>query len=311
MRTSAAPRSRRPAPRRPGLTLDQLHTFVAVAELEHITAAATALRMSQASVSASVRRLERSLGVPLFHRVGRNIRLTDAGRAVRQLAIRTIDEARQVEQFAQGYAAFERGEITIASGRVAGAHLLAGWIAPFVRDHPQLDLRITLAPVRELLTVLHEGAADVVIVGARLREPDVETLLLDESELVVVAAPQHPLASGGPAIPSLSSHRYLAHESGSSTQTHAAQVMGDAALGLTALVLEEGALHAALLAGIGFAVMPRAVVAAEISDGRLVVIPHAGRRVLQPFTAARRRDLHTPAADAFWKHLAGIAGSRR
>jgi len=57
--------------------------------------------------------------------------------------------------------------------------------------------------------------------------------------------------------------------------------------------------------------MPRAVVAAEISDGRLAVIPHAGRRVLQPFTAARRRDLHTPAADAFWKHLAGIAGSRR
>lgn len=266
--------------------------------------------MSQASVSASVRRLERSLGVLLFHRVGRNIRLTDAGRAVRQLALRTIDEARQVEQFAQGYAAFDRGEITIASGRVAGAHLLAGWIAPFVREHPHLDLHISLAPVRELLTVLHEGAADVVIAGARLREPDVETLLLDESELVVVVAAQHPLAAAGPGSASLASHRYLAHESGSGTQTHAAQVIGDAAMGITALVLEEGALHAALLAGIGFAVMPRAVVAAEISDGRLVVIPHDGRRVLQPFTAARRRDLHTPAADAFWKHLAGIAGSR-
>ena len=311
MRTSTGTRRLRPAPRRPRLTLDQLHTFVAVAELEHITAAATALRMSQASVSASVRRLERSLGVPLFHRVGRNIRLTDAGRAVRQLAYRTIDEARQLEQFAQGYAAFDRGEIRIASGRVAGAHLLAGWIAPFVREHPHLDLNITLAPMRELLTLLHDGAADVVIAGARLREPEVETLLLDESELVIVAAAQHPLASAGPGRESLASHRYLAHESGSGTQSHAAQVMGDAALGVTALVLEEGALHAALLAGIGFAVMPRAVVASEITDGRLVVIPHAGRRVLQPFTAARRRDLHTPAADAFWKHLAVVAASRR
>jgi DNA-binding transcriptional LysR family regulator len=237
--------------------------------------------------------------------VGRNIRITDAGRAVRQLALRTIDEARQVEEFAEGYTAFERGEITIASGRVAGAHLLAGWIAPFVREHPHLELRITLAPVRELLTVLVEGAADVVIIGTRVREPDVETLVLDESELVIVVASHHPLASGG--APALHAHRYLAHETGSGTQTRAAQVLGDAAAGFNVLALEEGALHAALLAGIGFAVMPHAVVASEIADGRLVVLPHTGRRVLQPFTAARRRDLHTPAADAFWKHLATIA----
>src|SRR5215471_18534902 len=130
MRTTAQ-RRRSPSGRRPALTLDQLHTFITVADMEHVTAAAAALRLSQASVSASIRRLEAVLGVPLFHRIGRNIQLTDAGRAVQHLAIRTLDEARQVEQFAQGYAAFDRGEITIGSGRVAGAHLLSGWVAPF------------------------------------------------------------------------------------------------------------------------------------------------------------------------------------
>lgn len=294
---------------RPALTLDQLHTFIAVADLEHVTAAAVALHLSQASVSASIRRLESVLGVPLFHRVGRNVRLTDAGRAVRQLAIRTLEEARQVEQFAQGYAAFDRGEITIAAGRVAGAHLLSGWLAPFVQAHPQIVLRITLAPLQELLAMLHEAAADVVVVGARLTEPDIDTLLLDESELLIVVGAHHPLAAD-PRVTELSKHRYLAHEGGTGTQAHARQALGDAAA-FNEVVLEEGALHAALLAGLGFAVMPRAVVESELADGRLVVVPRSGKPVQQPFTAARRRDLHTPAAEAFWSHLESIASSRR
>lgn len=311
MRTvaSAAGRRLRATPRnRPAVTLDQLHTFIAVADLEHVTAAAVALQLSQASVSASIRRLESVLGVPLFHRVGRNVRLSDAGRAVRQLAIRTLDEARQLEQFAQGYAAFDRGEITIAAGRVSGAHLLSGWLAPFVQAHPQIVLRITLAPMQELLAMLREGAADVVVVGARVTEPDVDTLLLDESELLIVVGAHHPLAAD-PRVTELYKHRYLAHEGGTGTQVHAAQALGDAAV-FNEVVLEEGALHAALLAGLGFAVMPRAVVESEIAGGRLVVVPRSGKAVQQPFTAARRRDLHTPAAEAFWSHLERVASSR-
>ncbi len=73
------------------------------------------------------------------------------------------------------------------------------------------------------------------------------------------------------------------------------------------LELEEGALHAALLAGLGFAAMPRSVVEQDIAEGRLVVIPLPGRSVSQSFAAARRRDLHTPAVEAFWAHLKRIA----
>ena len=310
MRRAQAPHGkRRTASRtRPKLTLDQLHTFIAVANLEHVTAAAAALHLSQASVSASIRRLEAVLSVPLFHRVGRSVRLTDAGRAVRQLAIRTLDEARQLEQFAEGYAAFDRGEITIASGRVTGAHLLSGWAAPFVREHPQIVLRITLAPMQQLLAMLHEGAADVVVIGARVNEPDVDTLLLEESELVIVVAAHHPLADD-PRAAELSKHRYISHEHGTATHAHAARVLGETAM-YNQVELEEGALHAALLAGIGFAVMPRAVVESDIAAGRLIVVPRSGRAVRQPFTAARRRDLHTPAAEAFWSHLADVAASR-
>lgn len=292
---------------RPRVTLDQLHTFVAVADAQHITAAADALQLAQGSVSAAVRRLEKSLGLPLFHRVGRNVRLTDVGRAVRQLAIRTLDEASEVERLATGYAAFERGEVAIASGRVAGAHLLPGWLAGFVQDHPDIELRIHLAAVQELLAILHDGSADVVVGGFEVRVPGIDTLVLLRTELVIVVAAHHPLAGHAATMRDLRRHRYLAHESGSATRSNALRLLGDSAHGLTELALEEGALHAALLAGLGFAVMPRAAVERDLAGGQLVELHHAGRRVYQPFAAARRQGLQTPAAQAFWQHLTAIA----
>ena len=90
----AAQRARWAARPRPDVTLDQLHTFLAVAERQHVSEAAEALGISQGSVSTVVHRLEKRLGLPLFQRVGRNVRLTDVGRALRPLATRAPRSAR-------------------------------------------------------------------------------------------------------------------------------------------------------------------------------------------------------------------------
>ena len=298
------------ASKRPRVTLDQLHTFVAVADSEHVGAAADALRLSQGTVSASIRRLEATLGVPLLLRVGRNVRLTDVGRAVRQLALRTLAEAGQVEQLTTGYSAFETGEVRVAAGRVTGALLLSEWLSPFVRDFPHVDLRIQLAEVRDLMSMLRDGGADTIIVGSRVQEPGIEACVLQTTEMVLVVASHHPLAASRHPSAELQQHRYLAHEAGSATESQASRLVGTTPSG-PAIELEEGALHAALLAGIGFAAMPRAGVQREIDDGRLTVLPHPGRPVRQAFTAARRRGLQTPAAEALWLTLARSAETRR
>jgi DNA-binding transcriptional LysR family regulator len=276
---------------RPHVTLDQLHTFLAVAEREHVTGAAHRLGMSQGSVSSQVHRLERVLGVPLLHRVGRNVRLTDVGRGVRQLAVRTLEFAAQIEQLATGYLAFETGEISVAAGPVMGTHRLSGWLAPFVERHPDIEIRITLAPMQALLAMLANGDADVAFMG------------------LAVAAAQHPLARSAGPVRDLARHRHLAHERGTATQIRAARVLGQRAEGARTIELEEGALMAALHAGLGFAVMPRAVVEGDIAAGRLVVLLLPGRRVSQAFVAASRTGLRTPAAQALWLHLGETRGS--
>ena len=308
----------RPRHPRPRITLDQLHTFLAVAEREHVTAAAEALGLSQGSVSGVVRRLEATLGLPLLQRVGRNVQLTDVGRALRQLAVRVLEDVGQIEELRAGYLAFERGELTVAAGRVMGAHRLSEWLAPFVADHPEINVRLALAPMRSLVAMLIEGRADIILAGSSVRVPGVETVVLEHTQLVTVVAAHHPLASSRTAVRDLVSHRHLAHERGSATEALAAHALG-VVLALAnqdggahvdpenTLELEEGALHAALLAGLGFAAMPRSVVEPDIAAGRLVIIPLPGRGVSQSFAAARRRDLHTPAVEAFWAHLKRIA----
>lgn len=298
-----------PGQRRPRFTLDQLHTFLAVAEREHLTDAAARLGLSQGSVSSQVRRLERALGVPLLHRVGRNVRLTDVGRGVRQLARRVLEVAGEVEQLATGYLAFDAGEISVGAGHVIGAHRLSGWLAPFVEAHPLVDIGIRLASVQNMISMLHGGEADIVFLGSEVHGPGIETIVLERTQLVAVAAAQHPLATRPWSASNLGSHRLLAHERGSGTRDHADRMLGNRADGARTVELEEGALMAALFAGLGFAVMPQSVVQSDIDSGRLVVLPLSGRRVSQVYLAASRAGLRTPATQALWDHLHTLAAA--
>jgi len=295
--------------RRPAITLDQLHTFLAVAEAEHVTAASAALGLSQGSVSAAITRLEQTLGLPLLQRVGRNVRLTDVGRAVRQIGAQVFDHIAMIEELTSGYLAFERGEISIAAGRVAGAHHLPVWLGPFVGAHPEIDVKLTLSSLHSVLAMLREGTADVAVVSAEVRIPGIEALVLERSELVLVVSAGHALAQSRSPMRELQRHRYLAHEAGSATRMHADGALGRRVDDLSTVELEEGALHAALLAGIGFGLMPRSVITPDIESGRLVVLERPGRPVVQPVTAARRRALHPPAVTAFWRHLEELAAA--
>jgi DNA-binding transcriptional LysR family regulator len=254
-----------------------------------------------------VHRLEETLGLPLFHRVGRNVRLTDVGRALRQLAPRVLEEAAQIEDLSTGYLAFERGELAIACGRATGTHRLATWLAPFAREHPDIEVQLTLAPMQALLEMLVSGSVDVIVAGSQMRAPEVESLVLERSDMVIVVAATHPLATSTAPMRELQRYRYLAHEGGTATEMQAVRVLGSKVQRASTIELEEGALLAALLAGLGYAVMPRAVVERELEAGDLAVVPHGGRRVSQVFTAARRRGIQTPAVQAFWGHLERIA----
>jgi DNA-binding transcriptional LysR family regulator len=172
-----------------------LRCFVAVADERQFTRAADRLLIAQPAVSAQIRRLERELGEPLFHRDRRETTLTAAGQAL-------LPHARAA------LAAAERGRETIASLRgvlhgrlhvgVAGPidDRLARALGMFRRDHPSADIRLTSHQNTELIDAIAHGEIDAGIVGLGAQPvPDsVTTLLLYAEPLVLAVPPGDPLA---------------------------------------------------------------------------------------------------------------------
>ncbi len=296
---------------RPSVSVEQLHTFAAVARHGHVTRAAEAIHVSQGAVSQQVQRLEAVLGVPLLERVGRGVRLTEAGRAVAAAAGTAIAAIRAVEETATSFRDLDTGSVAVAASNTVGIHRAPVWIAGFLETHPHIDVLLRLANTAAAIAELVSGEVDLALVEGAVPDAGLDVMLLERDELLLVAASGHPLAAEVRVTArELRRHRYLAREEGSGTEALARDLVGAAYR--TGPVVELGHLEAirtGVNAGLGYAVLPRTVVAGEIADGHIVVLSRPGRPVWREFRAVRRTGFSPPVLDALWDHLRWIASS--
>ena len=178
------------------MELRHLRYFVAVAEAEHFTRAAEALGMAQPPLSQQIRALEAELGVDLFHRLPRGVRLTDAGHSLLEDARRLLQEAERAVERTRRVARGERGRLRVGMINSAPFHpLIPGVIREFRRLNPQLALTLDEGPTPDLAAAVRDERMDIAFVRPLLgdtRGLTVETLL---DEPMVVALPAaHPLA---------------------------------------------------------------------------------------------------------------------
>lgn len=176
------------------ITLRQLRTIRELASHGTIAAAAASLGYTASAVSQQLTALERVAGVPVVERVGRGVRLTDAGRALvhhADVMLATLEEARAaVEEVGE----VVRGDIRMAVFETAGAALMPGVIRALARDHPQLVLRSVDRDPETALAELVAGRLDLALVydyanSPSARPPGVERLVLlhDRMRLAVPA----------------------------------------------------------------------------------------------------------------------------
>lgn len=288
-----------------GVSFEQLRAFTAVAEHEHVTRAADQLGLSQPSVSHQLKALERVLGVALFERVGRGVRLTGDGRALVPAAAAALASLRALEEAAAARTGLIAGDLVLAASNTVGIYRLPAWTAGFVERYPRVGLRVRIMNTHEAITLLRDAAVDCALVEGPETREGLEELAVETDELVVVAAAGHPLAGLFRVCDEhLLAHRYLAREVGSGTEALAAELLGPAYR--RGAVMELGqvdAVRAATLAGLGYAVLPLAAIAGDLDDGRLRRL-RTGRRALRRTLAALRRPTsHSPAIEGFWSHL--------
>ena len=122
------------------MTLEQLRIFIAVAEKQHVTQAASQLNLTQSATSAAIAALERRYGIKLFDRVGRGIVLTQTGRDFLNEAREVVARAKAAAQVLDDLAGLKRGSLTLAASQTVANYWLPPRIQAFRKAYPGIDL---------------------------------------------------------------------------------------------------------------------------------------------------------------------------
>lgn len=173
------------------MLLSQLKYFQVVAQHEHISRAAEELHVAQPALSATISKIEKELGVPLFDRQGRNIGLNDAGRRLLAHADFMFEQIEEMERdLAQTKETLEN-EFTLS---VSNSVFLTGWLWKFVRDNPTVRLRQRMLSEEQMVDALLDESVDVALGEFEEDVPGIVRKVLVEDEYIVTMSPDHPLA---------------------------------------------------------------------------------------------------------------------
>lgn len=175
------------------MELHQLRYFTAVAELGSFTQAAERCFVSQPSLSQQIIKLERSLGQPLLERLGRRVRLTTAGQAFYERAVRILRAVEEAQTCLDEATRGAHGEVVVGAILTVAPYLLPGMVRRFRRQRPQSRLLLREDYTAGVLRDVLSGDVDVGLLALPVDDPRliVEPILTEELWLALPAG--HPL----------------------------------------------------------------------------------------------------------------------
>lgn len=279
------------------MLLAQLESFLEVARRGNVSRAAEALFLTQPAITARLKSLEQGLGVELFVRSHRGMKLSDAGRTFlpyAERAIATIDEGRAVmTNLRDG----TTGSLVIAAAPAVSTYVLPAILRVFRTTHPQVRLGVRTGHTEEVLEMVLRGEAHIGI-GRPVRHPDVDLISLFEDEMLLVVAARHAFAARGRvSMAELAGERLVLFDRTSSYHELTSSLFRQAGV-VPASTLELDNVEAAkkmVQQGLGVALLPRMALSQELRSRSLrpVKITGAGA-VRRPIVALRRKDAGEP-----------------
>jgi LysR family hydrogen peroxide-inducible transcriptional activator len=175
------------------MEVHQLRYFAKVAELGHFTHAAEACHVSQPSLSQAVAKLERELGRPLFERLGRTVRLTDAGR---QFQVRVAQILAQLDDAKASVADRpDAGRLVVAAIPTIAPYLLPPVLTAFGRDCPHAQVEVVEEPTDQLVARAARGEIDLAVLAMPVTRDGLTVEPLFSEDLLAVLPAGHPLAA--------------------------------------------------------------------------------------------------------------------
>ncbi len=178
------------------MELAQLDAFIAAAECGSFSRAAELLNVAQPSLSNRIQALEREVGQPLFERMGRGVKLTDAGNSFLPYAQRVLRTLHDGITTLEGTRDGTAGRLMIASAPAVSTYVLPRLLKVFCDNYQGVDVLVRTGHSDEVLQMVLDDDVQVGI-GRPINHPEVHTVTLYQDELVLVVSAQHRFAKRG------------------------------------------------------------------------------------------------------------------
>lgn len=178
----------------------QLETFVAVARSGSITRASEGLRLSQPAVSAQIKALEETLGLQLFQRTARGMRLTDQGRRLLAKAEEALSAQRGVLDEAMRIRGGLSGRLVLGIGANSRTERLGRWVGLLSSRCPAVDINLRHGNSDEVVRGIRDGSLDGGFFNAEMQPPeDMSVIRVSSFSLWLVAPSGMPKSTAGPS----------------------------------------------------------------------------------------------------------------
>lgn len=241
------------------MELLQLYYFQTVARMEHMTKAAKELRIAQPALSKTIARLEEDLGVPLFDRQNRKIRLNAFGKAFLKNVDAALSALEEGRREVRDMAGAERGSIRLAT---TALNRLSGALGAFRAQHPEVKFHIIqIAPAssKDMVLMLENGEVDLCFTAAALDEPQIQERPVVNGKISLAVPYGHRLeARESITLHELSGESFVEYKQGHPFQKFNEEMCRTAGIKRQVVceVDEPGALVSLVAAGMGVALVP-------------------------------------------------------
>ena len=291
------------------MNFHQLYIFQMVANHLSFSRAAEALDITQPAVSIQVQELEKFLGITLFHRRPRGLKITEAGEAVLAHSQQIFSLSNSLIETVQGMEDLQSGHLVLGASTTPGEYVLPLVVGRFRQIYPGIHVELIIGNTRTIIQRILDRDMDLGMVGDHVEDYSSELEMVDfqDDEIVLVAAPSHPAATTGRLTPEqVVDLGLVAREDGSATREAAERQFQE--LGVAPrIAIELGsnqAVKQAATAGGGIGIISRLGITAELRAGMLTVLDVVGWDCRRPLTLIQPRDRYlSPSQRAFREFL--------
>lgn len=250
-------------------TFHQLKVFSKVVDLKSITKAAEALHLTQPAVSIQLKKFQDQFEIPLTEVVGKQLYITDFGLSIAEIANSILKESDEIRYKTKAYSGLLAGKLKISSAST-GKYVLPFFLSDFSAKHPSVDLTLDVSNKEKVMEHLVKNEVDFALVSVLPTDVEVQEEVLLENKLYLV----------GNTRKREKNRPLIFRESGSATRLAMDTYYGHRDKHKSIQLTSNEAVKQALIAGLGYSILPLIGIKNELSNGELHIIPSKGLPIL-------------------------------